>query len=70
MMRDLGGSLDMIERCQNHVRAGSRVRRHYLHHDYAREKSDARAHLGTQLQSIVFSKGVEQLEQVPEQKIL
>ena len=60
----------MIERCQNHVRGGSRVRRHYLHHDYAPEKLDAWAHLGTQLQSMVFSKGVEPLEQVPEQKIL
>ena len=28
---------DVIDRCQNHVLAGSRVRRHYLKHDYADE---------------------------------
>jgi integrase len=39
MMQALGVSLDVIDRCQNHVLAGSRVRRHYLHHDYAEEKS-------------------------------
>ncbi len=38
MMQGLGVSLDVIDRCQNHVLAGSRVRRHYLHHDYAEEK--------------------------------
>ena len=59
MMRDLGGSLDMIERCQNHVRAGSRVRRHYLHHDYASEKADAWARLGSKLESIILPKRAE-----------
>jgi hypothetical protein len=38
MMQALGVNLDVIDRCQNHVLAGSRVRRHYLHHDYAEEK--------------------------------
>ena len=39
MMQALGVNLDVIDRCQNHVLAGSRVRRHYLHHDYAKEKN-------------------------------
>lgn len=41
MMQAWGISLDVIDRCQNHVLAGSRVRRHYLHHDYAEEKKEA-----------------------------
>jgi len=41
MMLALGVSLEVIDRCQNHVRAGSRVRRHYLHHDYAEKKKRA-----------------------------
>jgi hypothetical protein len=41
MMQALGVSPDVIDRCQNHVLAGSRVRRHYLHHDYAEEKTRA-----------------------------
>jgi len=35
-----------------------------------REKAVAWERLGTQLESIAFPKGVEQKEQVPEQKIL
>jgi integrase len=31
MMQQLGISLDIIDRCQNNVTAGSKVRRHYLH---------------------------------------
>lgn len=38
MMQAWGISLDVIDRCQNRVLAGSRVRRHYLHNDYAEEK--------------------------------
>ena len=37
MMQALGVMPDVIYRCQNHVLAGSRVRRHYLKHDYADE---------------------------------
>jgi hypothetical protein len=33
MMQALGLSLDVIVRYQNHVLAGSRIRRHDLHHD-------------------------------------
>jgi integrase len=49
MMQKLGVGLDIIDRCQNHVLAGSKVRRHYMHHDYAQEKRAAWAALGKQL---------------------
>lgn len=62
MMQALGVSLDVIDRCQNHVMAGSRVRRHYLHHDYAHEKAEAWTKLGNKLESIVFPKTAEHLE--------
>lgn len=41
MMQGLGVALDIIDRCQNHVLVGSKVRRHYLHHDYSDEKREA-----------------------------
>lgn len=47
MMQALGVMPDVIDRCQNHVLAGSRVRRHYLKHDYADETKQAWAKLGT-----------------------
>jgi integrase len=53
MMQQLGVSLDLIDRCQNHVMAGSRVRRAYLHHDYAVEKRDAWERLGERLDSLL-----------------
>ena len=53
MMQALGVSLDVIDRCQNHVLAGSRVRRHYLHHDYADEKKDAWNLLGDRLSAVL-----------------
>lgn len=53
MMQALGVSLDVIDRCQNHVMAGSRVRRHYLHHDYAQEKREAWRLLGDRLIEIL-----------------
>ena len=56
MMQALGVSLDVIDRCQNHVLAGSRVRRHYLHHDYAEEKKHAWNLLGDRLSEILSSK--------------
>jgi len=49
MMQSLGVSLDIIDRCQNHVLAGSKVRRHYFHHDYAKEKREAWRLLGERL---------------------
>jgi hypothetical protein len=53
MMQALGVSLDVIDRCQNHVLAGSRVRRHYLHHDYAEEKKRAWNLLGDRLSAVL-----------------
>ena len=55
MMQALGVSLDVIDRCQNHVLAGSRVRRHYLHHDYAEEKKRAWNLLGDRLSAVLSS---------------
>lgn len=52
MMQALGVPLETIDRCQNHVMAGSKVRRHYLHHDYATEKRDAWERLGEALNRI------------------
>ncbi len=49
MMQGLGVSLEVIDRCQNHVLSGSKVRRHYLHHDYAHEKRQAWGLLGDRL---------------------
>lgn len=57
MMQALGVLPDVIDRCQNHVLKGSRVRRHYLHHDYACEKRDAWIQLGTRLESILSREG-------------
>jgi hypothetical protein len=48
-MQSLGVSLEIIDRCQNHVLPGSKVRRHYLHHDYADEKREAWRLLGDRL---------------------
>lgn len=53
MMQGLGVPLDIIDRCQNHVLSGSQVRRHYLHHDYKDEKTDAWARLGAEIQNIL-----------------
>lgn len=53
MMQELGIPLDIIDRCQNHVLAGSKVRRHYLKHDYAKEKAEAWNQLGNRLMAIL-----------------
>ncbi|WP_329035640.1 tyrosine-type recombinase/integrase [Pseudomonas aeruginosa] len=53
MMQKLGVTLDIIDRCQNHLLGGSKVRRHYLHHDYAKEKTEAWRLLGTHLETIL-----------------
>ncbi|CAM5212835.1 hypothetical protein OURE66S_03941 [Oligella ureolytica] len=53
MMQALEVSLDVIDRCQNHVISGSRVRRHCLHYDYRREKTEAWQKLGAQLEEIL-----------------
>ncbi|RYZ92192.1 MAG: integrase, partial [Proteobacteria bacterium] len=53
MMQGLGVTLDIIDRCQNHVLLGSKVRRHYLHHDYSNEKREAWRLLGNRLGQIL-----------------
>lgn len=53
MMQQLHIPLDIIDRCQNHVLAGSKVRRHYLHYDYREEKTEAWQKLGTLIESIL-----------------
>lgn len=53
LMQGLGIALDVIDRCQNHVLAGNKIRRHYLHHDYAEEKRAAWKTIGEKLQSIL-----------------
>lgn len=57
MMQALGVPLDTIDRCQNHVLSGSKVRRHYLRHDYASEKRDAWCRLGARLSEILQPRG-------------
>lgn len=52
MMQELGISLEIIDRCQNHLLGGSKVRRHYLHHDYAKEKTEAWHLLSQRLDAI------------------
>jgi hypothetical protein len=47
----LGVMPDVIDRCQNHVLAGSRVRRHYLKHDYADETKQAWGQLGAAIEA-------------------
>lgn len=53
MMQELGITLDIIDRCQNHLLGGSKVRRHYLHHDYAKEKTEAWNVLGERIENIL-----------------
>lgn len=53
MMQALKIVPDVIDRCLNHVIAGSRVRRHYLHFDYMEEKKEAWDKLGAHLDSIL-----------------
>ncbi|WP_176460859.1 site-specific integrase [Janthinobacterium sp. PC23-8] len=53
MMQALGISLELIDRCQNHVLPGSKVRRHYMLHDYADEKRAAWAALGERLVAVL-----------------
>ena len=53
MMQAIGVSLDVIDRCQNHVMPGSKVHRHYMHHHYAEEKRDAWGKLGTRVDALL-----------------
>lgn len=60
MMQSLKVAPDVIDRCQNHIMAGGRVRKHYLHYDYATEKREAWAILGAELARIL---GLDQLDE-------
>lgn len=62
IMQALGVLPDVIDRCQNHVMAGSRVRRHYLHHDYAEETSSAWRKLGGELEFVLSGPGTAALK--------
>lgn len=62
MMQALRVSPDVIDRCQNHVLPGSKVRRHYLHHDYAEEKREAWGLLGQRIDAILTASNVVPLQ--------
>jgi integrase len=53
LMQGLGVTLEIIDRCQNHRLGGSKVRRHYLHYTYAKEKTKAWDMLGQYLTTIL-----------------
>ena len=53
IMQRLKVDMDIIDRCQNRVLNGSRVRRHYLKHDYAEEKQAAWDRLGDYLLTLI-----------------
>lgn len=52
VMQRLGIHPDMIDRCQNHVLPGSKVRRHYQHYEYEVEKRAAWGMLGAELERV------------------
>lgn len=56
LMQKLGISLDIIDRCQNHVLAGSKVRRHYMHYDYVKETGEAWDSLGCYIHDLIKNK--------------
>lgn len=53
LMQELGITLEVIDRCQNHVIAGSKVRRHYMKYDYRKEKAEAWLILGQHLDLLI-----------------
>jgi integrase len=61
MMQALGIPLEIIDRCQNHIIGGSKVRRHYLHYDYADEKRTAWAKLGERIEQILSADNLVEL---------
>lgn len=56
MLQALGVSPEVIDRCQNHVLAGSKVRRHYLKHEYAAETRIAWARLGSEIEQVLLGR--------------
>jgi integrase len=63
MMQMLGVNPDVIDRCQSHIIAGSKVRRHYLQYDFAKEKKDAWDALGDRLDIVLNSSNVVNFRQ-------
>ena len=57
MMQALKIPLDVIDRCQNHVLAGSKIRRHYLKYEYLEEKQRAWEALGERIEVIINNIG-------------
>lgn len=53
IMQKMKVPLDVIDRCQNHVLAGNKIRRHYMMYEYADEKKEAWIILGNYLNSIL-----------------
>lgn len=58
LMQKLGVSLEIIDRCQNHVLDGAKTRRHYLHYDYQQEMKEAWDKLGAHLEAILYNDNV------------
>lgn len=61
MMQSLGIPLEVIDRCQNHIIAGAKVRRHYLHYEYSAEKMDAWKKLGDRIDAILANDNLTEL---------
>jgi integrase len=61
MMQALAVPLEIIDRCQNHILAGSKVRRHYMKYEYAKEKREAWAKLGERIEQILSTKNLVEL---------
>jgi integrase len=58
MMQSLKIPLDVIDRCQNHILAGSKIRRHYLKYEYLAEKQNAWELLSNRLEMILNNQNV------------
>ncbi|RCW72423.1 hypothetical protein [Pseudorhodoferax soli] len=65
MMQEFGITPDVIDRCQNHMLPGSKVRRHYLLYDFAKEKLDALQLLGRRPQEISETSMTDHANMVP-----
>ena len=64
MMQALKIPLDVIDRCQNHILAGSKIRRHYLKYEYLEEKQNAWELLGKRIEVIINNDNVYLLKKV------
>lgn len=53
MMQELRVSLDTIDRCQNHILAGGKIRKNYMLYDYEKEMKAAWQKLGSALSKLI-----------------